>query len=61
MIGYLQIQNEAYYLQLAAKDALLNALLLAAKRFTSGPPQVPPIPFRFTTKSCHCHCLVIYL
>lgn len=35
-----QIQNESYYLQLGAKDALLNALLLAAKRFTSGPPQV---------------------
>ena len=36
----LQIQNEGYYLQLGAKDALLNALLLAAKRFSSGPPQV---------------------
>lgn len=35
-----QIQNEGYYLQLGAKDALLNALLLAAKRFSSGPPQV---------------------
>lgn len=36
----LQIQNEGYYLQLAAKDALLNSLLVAAKKFTSGPPQV---------------------
>lgn len=36
----LQIQNEGYYLQLGVKDALLNALLLAAKRFSSGPPQV---------------------
>lgn len=36
----LQIQNEGYLLQLGAKDALLNALLLAVKRFSSGPPQV---------------------
>ncbi|KAK1318956.1 hypothetical protein QJS10_CPB04g00017 [Acorus calamus] len=35
-----KIQNEGYYLQLAAKDALLNALLVAAKRFCSGPPQL---------------------
>ncbi|MQL88168.1 hypothetical protein Taro_020720 [Colocasia esculenta] len=35
-----KIQNEAYYLQLGAKDALLNALLLAAKRFSMGPPQL---------------------
>ncbi|KAF3435348.1 hypothetical protein FNV43_RR22435 [Rhamnella rubrinervis] len=35
-----KIQNEGYYLQLGAKDALLNALLLAAKRFSSGPPQL---------------------
>jgi transportin-3 len=35
-----KIQNEGCYLQLGAKDALLNALLLAAKRFSSGPPQV---------------------
>ncbi|RVW45034.1 Transposon TX1 uncharacterized 149 kDa protein [Vitis vinifera] len=35
-----EIQNEGYYLQLGAKDALLNALLLAAKRFSSGPPQL---------------------
>jgi hypothetical protein len=34
----LQIQNEGHYLQFGAKDALLNALLLAAKRFNSGPP-----------------------
>lgn len=33
-----KIQNEGYYLQLGAKDALLNALLLAAKRFSPGPP-----------------------
>lgn len=36
----LQIQNEGYLLQLGAKDALLNALLLAVKRFSTGPPQV---------------------
>ncbi|XP_010249401.1 PREDICTED: transportin MOS14 isoform X2 [Nelumbo nucifera] len=35
-----KIQNEGYYLQLGAKDALLNALLLAAKRFSTGPPQL---------------------
>ncbi|KAL2532396.1 ARM repeat superfamily protein [Abeliophyllum distichum] len=35
-----KIQNEGHNLQLGAKDALLNALLLAAKRFTSGPPQL---------------------
>ncbi|GAV85541.1 LOW QUALITY PROTEIN: Xpo1 domain-containing protein [Cephalotus follicularis] len=35
-----KIQNEGYYLQLGAKDALLNALLVAAKRFCSGPPQL---------------------
>ncbi|XP_057489374.1 transportin MOS14 isoform X2 [Actinidia eriantha] len=35
-----KIQNEGYYLQLGAKDALLNALLVAAKRFSSGPPQL---------------------
>lgn len=35
-----KIQNEGRTLQLEAKDALLNALLLAAKRFTSGPPQL---------------------
>ncbi|XP_058179834.1 transportin MOS14 isoform X2 [Rhododendron vialii] len=35
-----KIQNEGYYLQLGAKDALLNALLIAAKRFSSGPPQL---------------------
>ncbi|KAL0344201.1 UNVERIFIED_CONTAM: hypothetical protein Sangu_1307500 [Sesamum angustifolium] len=34
-----KIQNEGYNLHLAAKDALLNALLVAAKRFSSGPPQ----------------------
>lgn len=36
----LQIQNEGCYLQSGAKDALLNALLVAAKRFSSGPHQV---------------------
>lgn len=42
LINYviLQIQNEGTYLQPGAKDALLNALLLAAKRFSSGPHQV---------------------
>ncbi|CAL5439535.1 unnamed protein product [Camellia sinensis] len=34
-----RIQNEGYYLMLGAKDALLNALLVAAKRFSSGPSQ----------------------
>ncbi|CAL5439537.1 unnamed protein product [Camellia sinensis] len=34
-----EIQNEGYYLMLGAKDALLNALLVAAKRFSSGPSQ----------------------
>lgn len=33
-----KIQNEGSYLQMGAKDALLNALLLAAKRFSLGPP-----------------------
>ncbi|GLT95639.1 hypothetical protein SLE2022_133070 [Rubroshorea leprosula] len=35
-----KIQNEGHCLQLGVKDALLNALLVAAKRFTSGPPQL---------------------
>ncbi|KAM5582172.1 transportin MOS14 [Rosa sericea] len=35
-----KIQNEGSYLQSGAKDALLNALLLAAKRFSSGPHQL---------------------
>ncbi|CAL5439533.1 unnamed protein product [Camellia sinensis] len=35
-----EIQNEGYYLLLGAKDALLNALLVAAKRFSSGPSQL---------------------
>lgn len=35
-----KIQNEGYYLQSAVKDALLNALLVAAKRFSSGPPHL---------------------
>ncbi|KAL8139982.1 hypothetical protein V2J09_006003 [Rumex salicifolius] len=35
-----KIHNEGYYLHAAAKDTLLNALLLAAKRFSSGPPQL---------------------
>lgn len=35
-----KIQNEGRYLQSGAKDALLNALLLAARRFSSGPPQL---------------------
>ncbi|XP_029125727.1 importin-13 isoform X2 [Cajanus cajan] len=35
-----EIQNEGYLLQLGAKDALLNALLIAVKRFSTGPPQL---------------------
>ncbi|WCJ40304.1 ARM repeat superfamily protein [Euphorbia peplus] len=35
-----KIQNEGSYLQIRIKDALLNALLVAAKRFSSGPPQL---------------------
>lgn len=35
-----KIQNEGCYLPSGVKDALLNALLLAAKRFSSGPPQL---------------------
>ncbi|TYG56275.1 hypothetical protein ES288_D08G051200v1 [Gossypium darwinii] len=35
-----KIHNEGYYLQLGVKDALLNALLVAAKRLSSGPPQL---------------------
>ncbi|WJX77760.1 hypothetical protein P8452_61037 [Trifolium repens] len=35
-----KIQNEGYQLQSGPKDALLNALLLAVKRFSSGPPQL---------------------
>ncbi|XP_073128464.1 transportin MOS14 isoform X2 [Henckelia pumila] len=35
-----KICNEGQSLQSGAKDALLSALLLAAKRFSSGPPQL---------------------
>ncbi|RYR54086.1 hypothetical protein Ahy_A06g029355 isoform A [Arachis hypogaea] len=35
-----KIQNEGYLLQLEAKDALLNALLVAVRRFSTGPPQL---------------------
>uniref|UniRef100_A0A6N2MCB5 Exportin-1/Importin-beta-like domain-containing protein n=1 Tax=Salix viminalis TaxID=40686 RepID=A0A6N2MCB5_SALVM len=35
-----KIQSEGHFLQLGVKDALLNALLVAAKRFSSGPPQL---------------------
>lgn len=35
-----KIQNEGHCLQSGAKDALLNALLMAARRFCSGPPQL---------------------
>ncbi|XP_073005339.1 uncharacterized protein [Typha latifolia] len=35
-----KIQNEGYHLQFGAKDALLNALLVAAQRFSLGPPQL---------------------
>ncbi|KAI7982968.1 hypothetical protein LOK49_LG15G02034 [Camellia lanceoleosa] len=34
------IQNEGYYLQLRAKDTLLNAFLVATKRFSSVPSQL---------------------
>ncbi|PKI79244.1 hypothetical protein CRG98_000364 [Punica granatum] len=36
----MQIQGEGYYLQLGTKEALINALFLAAKRFSSGPSQL---------------------
>lgn len=48
----MQIQNEGYYLQSAAKDALLNALLVAAKRFSSGPPQVIKLFFLWEDSVC---------
>ncbi|KAL9264128.1 Transportin MOS14-like protein [Drosera capensis] len=35
-----KINNEAHSLHSGAKDVLLNAILLAATRFTSGPPQI---------------------
>ncbi|KAL0732764.1 hypothetical protein Bca4012_008973 [Brassica carinata] len=35
-----KIQNEASNLQASAKDALLNALLISAKRYSSGVPQL---------------------
>lgn len=35
-----KIQNEGHCLQLESKEALVNALLLAAKRFSLGPPQL---------------------
>ncbi|KAH9622089.1 hypothetical protein KSS87_005277 [Heliosperma pusillum] len=35
-----KILSEGYYLQSGVKDAVLNALLLAAKRFSRGPPQL---------------------
>lgn len=35
-----KIQNEGHCLQLEAKESLVNALLLAAKRFSLGPPQL---------------------
>ncbi|XP_051140247.1 transportin MOS14 isoform X2 [Andrographis paniculata] len=35
-----KIQNEGHALHLGAKDALLQALLVAAKRFSTGPPQL---------------------
>ncbi|XP_071692502.1 transportin MOS14-like isoform X2 [Rutidosis leptorrhynchoides] len=35
-----KIQNEGHCLQLEAKESLVNALLLAAKRFSSGPSQL---------------------
>ncbi|CAI0555788.1 unnamed protein product [Linum tenue] len=35
-----KIHSEGHYLQSGPKHALLNALLLAAKRFSAGPPQL---------------------
>lgn len=35
-----KIQNEGHCLQLEAKESLVNALLLAAKKFSLGPPQL---------------------
>ncbi|KAL0920160.1 hypothetical protein M5K25_009277 [Dendrobium thyrsiflorum] len=35
-----KIQNDGYHLQLGAKGSLFNALLLAACRFSLGPPQL---------------------
>ncbi|XP_038696158.1 transportin MOS14 isoform X2 [Tripterygium wilfordii] len=35
-----KIQNEGHQLQAGVKDALLNSLLVAAKKFSSGPPQL---------------------
>uniref|UniRef100_A0A2P2LXD2 Proteasome subunit alpha type n=1 Tax=Rhizophora mucronata TaxID=61149 RepID=A0A2P2LXD2_RHIMU len=35
-----KIQSEGHSLQLGVKDALSNSLLMAAKRFSSGPPQL---------------------
>lgn len=35
-----KIHNEGHYLQSGAKDALLNALLMAAKKYSAGPPQL---------------------
>ncbi|CAL1398449.1 unnamed protein product [Linum trigynum] len=35
-----KIHSEGHYLQSGPKRALLNALLLAAKRFSAGPPQL---------------------
>ncbi|XP_020585146.1 transportin MOS14 isoform X2 [Phalaenopsis equestris] len=35
-----KIQKEGYHLQLGAKGSLLNSLLLAARRFSLGPPQL---------------------
>ncbi|XP_028553838.1 uncharacterized protein LOC110092572 isoform X2 [Dendrobium catenatum] len=35
-----KIQNDGYHLQIGAKGSLFNALLLAARRFSLGPPQL---------------------
>lgn len=40
MLFVLQIQTEGCYLQAGDKDALLNALIIAAKKFSYGPPQL---------------------
>lgn len=57
----MQIQNEGYYLQLGVKDALLNALLVAAKRLSSGPPQVLLFYFLSEDFLCVNHMILFYL
>lgn len=47
-----KIQNEGHCLQLEAKESLVNALLLAAKRFSLGPSQL-------LTQICLALCMLI--